>query len=66
MPASFQTQAAERSNYGNALELYASSLSIIDKIVDSPVKSSHMVNNEAELQDCVTTPIVVNTNPRVK
>lgn len=46
--------------------MYGSSLSIIDKIADSPVKESQISYQETELDDFVNVPIMVNLSSRIK
>jgi hypothetical protein len=67
VPSNFLTTiSSEKNKYNSALEMYASSLSIIDKIADSPVKESQISYQETELDDFVNVPIMVNLTSRIK
>lgn len=47
-PAFMANISTEKNKYNTAIEMYASSVSIIDKIADSPVKESQISSLETQ------------------
>lgn len=64
-PAPSPVPPSSHRNYTSTLELYGSSISIIDKIADSPVKHSK-VSWDADRNSFVEKPMIVGVGAKVR